>query len=198
MNERIQLLALLALGGCVATAGVRGTDDGSGDTVQASPADEGSEGNTTTTVVAEPVDDPEPAAAAATDPIDCAGQEEIVADAVTIVNEGGPAILARGNCKVTLTNSTVTGSDFGVDASGNAQVTLQDSRVEGGEAAVVSSGNANVALPGTEVVGEVRVQGNGEADGAAVSAMGMGSMGMSHMGMGHMGMGHMGNMGMGG
>ncbi len=194
-SKPIRILTLLALSGCIATAttgGGAGTSDGN-DTVQAEPV-EGDD--TTTTVVAEPVDDPaEPAATGPTaqDPIECAGQEQITLDGVTITNDDGAGIRASGNCQVTLTNSEVSGSTYGVDASGNAQVTIQAGRVSGGEAAVVSVGNAQVNLPETEVQGEVRVQGNGQADGAAAGGMGMSEMGMSSMGM-SAGMG----MGMGG
>lgn len=180
--KSIHTLALLALAGCIATATAGGGSGGGDDTVQAEPV-EGDD--TTTTVVAEPVEEPEPEAGPAVqEPIVCAGQEQITLDGVTITNDDGPGIRASGNCQVTLTGSEVSGSTYGVDASGNAQVTIEGGRVSGGEAAVVSVGNAQVNLPQTEVVGEVRVQGNGQADGAPASAMGMSAMGMSAAAMG--------------
>lgn len=93
------------------------------------------------------------------EPIDCAGDETVAAEGITIVGGEGPAVRARGGCSVTLVDVELHGR-VGVDAGDRARVTLRDSRVRGIEAAVVVTGEARVALPNTEAFGEVRLGGS--------------------------------------
>lgn len=143
-------MAFVLLGACAAPVAA-GCDD----------APESSAGNDSPAVATADVP-AEPAGPPRQEPIDCDGDEQVQLDGVTIVNEAGPAIRARGDCRVTLTDSDLRGSDVGVEASGSAIVILRDGRVSGGEAAVVATGEAQVSLLGADAVGEVRVQGGGE------------------------------------
>ena len=174
-RARVGVVLALAVAGCAGYASVERSENSRGTTTTTRTADEGG-GEPSTVVVAEPV---EPVGAPTTPtgtpgltshpPITCAGQEQITATDVEIVNSNGPGVRASGQCVVTLTGASVTGSDYGVEATGNARVTITNGRVTGAEAAVVANGNADVQLPGTEVTGEVRVQSGGSSASAMQS-----------------------------
>jgi hypothetical protein len=166
MRTSIVIVTVVAAG-CGGQPSVESRGSGNGRTPTPATTDEGGEPPTVATPSTEP-------ARVAHPPIDCAGQEQITASEVEIVNGSGPGVRASGQCVVTLTSSVVRGSDYGVEATGDARVVLTDCRVTGAEAAVVVNGDANVRIPGTELVGELRLQGRaGAADpSATVSAMG--------------------------
>jgi hypothetical protein len=81
------------------------------------------------------------------EPLVCDGNDAIEADGVTATFAHGSAIVARGNCHVTLKNCKLK-AVVGVEASGNAHVTVTNGSVQGTAVAVDASGNATVDLLG--------------------------------------------------
>ena len=99
------------------------------------------------------------------EPLVCAGNETIDVDGVTATFTQGSAVVARGNCHVTLKNCTLK-AVTGIEASGNAHVTVKGGSVQGMGIAIDASGNATVDLLGNvKTTGPVRHSNNAHVTG---------------------------------
>jgi len=70
------------------------------------------------------------------------------------------AVLARGNCTLTLEQSEISGN-VALQVQGNATVSLLNCRVEGSSVAVEVSGNGTVRASGSVFRGRLAQAGNG-------------------------------------
>ena len=92
-------------------------------------------------------------ATAATGAIDCDGDEVIVREGTTIDAGAAPAVQARGRCKVTLNDCTLTSATFAIMADGESMVVVKGGKLTGGQAAIAARGRARVATMGATVEG---------------------------------------------
>lgn len=98
----------------------------------------------------------------------CGGNQKIAYTNRTFQVASGPAILAGGSCKVTLTNCTVTATDPGfgmgaITAGGSASVSMSNTKVSGSPA-LTAGGSANVAMTGGSLEGAVAIDSGGTAN----------------------------------
>jgi hypothetical protein len=95
------------------------------------------------------------------EPFVCTGNDDTRVSGVDARGLHGTAIVATGNCRLTLTDCHVR-ADTAIEASGNATVVLKGGSYDG----VISiSGNATVNNASARVTGSTRVSGNGHASG---------------------------------
>jgi len=80
-------------------------------------------------------------------PVRCSGNERVELSERRVVSEDGPAVVATGNCAVTISESIVRGEGAAVVVRGNARVTLVECRIYGD---LVSGGNGRVVTRGSE------------------------------------------------
>jgi len=97
----------------------------------------------------------------------CGGSEEMEYTKQTFNVATGPAILAGGSCKMTLTDCQITAHSPGfgmaaVVAGGSAVVTMVNTTVNGSPA-LSTGGSATVDLQGGSLQGDVAVEAGGSA-----------------------------------
>ena len=76
----------------------------------------------------------------------------------------GPALDVGGNCKVFLTNCTVT-APIGIRATENAVVTIRGGKMVGREQLVLATGKARIVFENVETAGPVSVTGSANVSG---------------------------------
>jgi hypothetical protein len=82
----------------------------------------------------------------------CAGNDEVKVEGISAKLDAF-AVVASGNCKLTLVNVDLTAAT-GIEAEGNAVVTVQGGSITATAAAVRAVGNAQVHFTGTKVSGK--------------------------------------------
>ena len=90
----------------------------------------------------------------------CRGIQNIVLRDVTI-EARGDGLRVGGHCHLTVYDSEIYGTRFGVSTTQFASVTLVDTVVEGGRGWAFASGFSHVRTEGGVTVGSVRVGQNG-------------------------------------
>lgn len=93
----------------------------------------------------------------------CTGSDVVAFDGITAKLDG-PAIVANGACKVTLTNCDLTGADA-IEANGSAVVVVTGGSLTGSAFAVKAMGSASVTLKGTKVTGKTQKLGGATITG---------------------------------
>ena len=107
--------------------------------------------------------------------LECGPNGELEIDGVDAKVDSGPVIEMAGNCKIEVSNSTLTGpvgikgganghitlknttikaSEIGVEGGGNAKIKASDSKISGREAGIVAGGNGDIDLDATTVTSE--------------------------------------------
>jgi hypothetical protein len=97
-------------------------------------------------------------------PVVCAGNQSVRLKGVQMRFPDAAAVVASGNCHVTLENVTIE-AGTGILASANAHVKVEGGSVTGTDAAVIASANAHVSFSGTTVKGPVQASGNAKVQG---------------------------------
>ena len=82
------------------------------------------------------------------------GDDVVVREGATINSGAAPAVRARGGCKVTLNDCTLTSTTAAIMADGDAKVVVKGGKLTGGQAAIAARGRARVATIGTTVEGK--------------------------------------------
>lgn len=94
-----------------------------------------------------------------TEPLDCAGNDEIRVSDITASFSAGSAVTIAGNCHAVFENVSLR-APVAIDVSGNGHVVFEGGSIDGSAWSVAASGNAEVELRGTRVIGEVSTSGN--------------------------------------
>lgn len=97
-------------------------------------------------------------------PVVCTGNQSVRLKGVQMRFPDAAAVVASGNCHVTLENVTIE-AGTGILASANAHVKVEGGSVTGTDAAVIASANAHVSFSGTTVKGPVQASGNAKVQG---------------------------------
>lgn len=92
----------------------------------------------------------------------CAGNDSLSVED-KVVSLAGTAVIAGGNCDLTLTRCFIT-ADVAIEAGGNATVHVEGGRIEGRTRSIDAEGNADVKVRGAEIVGRTRERGNAHID----------------------------------
>lgn len=114
---------------------------------------------------AAPPEKPTGEAKAEAAPISCASNDDLTVRNRRI-KARGVAVLAQGNCDLTLVNCTIEGK-VGVKLQGNADVNLRNCVVKGRKLAALVQGNGTLNAANTVFHGRVSVQGNGDFEKGA-------------------------------
>jgi hypothetical protein len=89
----------------------------------------------------------------------CGGNETRTFTGRAFTVSGGTAIIAGGNCELTLNDCAVSAAT-GISAGGNAKIVLNGGTLNGAVNSLSLGGNANVDVRGTRVSGPVSKGGN--------------------------------------
>lgn len=98
-----------------------------------------------------------------TSPITCGATQELQLDNI-VLEATGNAIEASGSCRLILTNSEISGGEYGVEVRGDAEVQLLDSVVDGRRGALRVAGMAVASAQDSELRGGVKTSGKGRFD----------------------------------
>jgi hypothetical protein len=99
-----------------------------------------------------------------TGPLVCSGNTALTVSGVT-AELSGTAVVATGNCALTLVNVDLTASTA-IEAGGYAVVTMQGGKIHGSTLAVHAVGGAKVTLVRTKVTGKTEALGAATITGA--------------------------------
>ncbi len=94
----------------------------------------------------------------------CKGNDAVALSGMAFELDASPAIRAESNCKLTLTDMTIT-APVVVEAKGNAEVTISGGKLVGTDQAIKAGGNAKVKVEETAVEGVTEASANASIDG---------------------------------
>lgn len=97
-------------------------------------------------------------------PFVCKGNEVVALSGMDVKLGEGPAVLAKGNCVLTLHGMTID-APVAVRSEANAEITVNGGKLVGSKNAVEAAGNSKVHLVGTAVNGNVDRKGGAKVDG---------------------------------
>jgi hypothetical protein len=95
---------------------------------------------------------------------ECKGNDVIELSGQTAELSASPAISAKGNCKLTLTDMNIT-APVVIQAESNAEVTVSGGTLTGSTKSIVAKGNASVTVEGAKVSGATEASANGKITG---------------------------------
>lgn len=95
---------------------------------------------------------------------ECKGNTRAALSGQTIESSASPAILASGNCELTLTNMNVT-APVVLEVGGNAKVMIIGGALTGSEQAITAGARGQVSVSGTTVTGDVDQRGAAQVTG---------------------------------
>jgi hypothetical protein len=98
-------------------------------------------------------------------PLNCGGTTELKIENVQASLSAGPAVIAGGNCQLTLKGVSLR-APVVLQVMGNARVTLEDCEIHGTTSAISASGNGQVTLQGSHIDGPINKSGAAQVSGS--------------------------------